>query len=55
MGMDDFVSSHEDRRSLAVPVHGFEDGAVYDAEHSEVSLRERSPPWPDPRCAGRTG
>ncbi|GAA5965015.1 hypothetical protein JCM8115_005683 [Rhodotorula mucilaginosa] len=33
--MDDFVSSHEDRRSLAVPVHGFEDGAVYDAEHSE--------------------
>lgn len=36
--MDDFVSSHDDRRTLAVPVHGFEDGAVYDADHVEVRL-----------------
>ncbi|GAA5866874.1 hypothetical protein JCM3774_004586 [Rhodotorula dairenensis] len=33
--MDDFVSTQDDRRTLAVPVQGFEDGAVYDAEHTE--------------------
>ncbi|GAA5992074.1 hypothetical protein JCM10908_000728 [Rhodotorula pacifica] len=33
--MDDFVSSSDDRRTFAVPVHGFEDGAVYDADHND--------------------
>ena len=54
MGMDDFVSSHDDRRSLAVPVRGFEDGAVYEAEHNEDILRELFS-FPAPSCAGRTG
>lgn len=34
--MDDFVSSHDDRRALTAQTQGFEDGAVYDADQTEV-------------------